>query len=198
MKIDRFGSGFGRAHAGGVPEGGEELEELAETGGGAGQLDPEIKLVSTRPDMLAVFVGGYQSMFAGGHLPRDVKEMIATTVARVASCQYCASAHDALLRLLGTQETPVADAVVHGDLDHPSIRDDVRVLLQLTCDISEHAHRVTDADFERARAQGWSDDQVLEAVWTACLFNGIVRLADTLGLHVVGQLSEPDDASAGH
>lgn len=163
----------------------EDLRELF-----SGFVPDVFKLVSTRPDMLAVFVGGYQSMFAGGHLPRDVKEMIATTVARVASCQYCTSAHDTLLRLLGTEEPQVADAVVEGRLDDPSIPANVCVLLQLASDISEHAHRVGDEDFERVLGHGWTDAQILEAVWTACLFNSIVRLADTLGLHIVGQLEE--------
>jgi AhpD family alkylhydroperoxidase len=76
------------------------------------------KLVSARPDMLRVLVDGYTSI-AGGELPREAKEVIALTVARTASCQYCTSAHDTLLRLLGT-DSQFADAVASGTLDHPS------------------------------------------------------------------------------
>jgi alkylhydroperoxidase family enzyme len=39
---------------------------------------------------------------------------------------------------------------------------------------------VSDDDITRVRAHGWSDEQLLEAVWVACLFNAIVRLADAL------------------
>jgi len=47
-----------------------------------------VKLVSIRPDFLRVLLDGYKAMFGGGHLPRDVKEMIATVVSKGNSCSY--------------------------------------------------------------------------------------------------------------
>jgi alkylhydroperoxidase family enzyme len=50
---------------------------------------PDImKLVSTRPDILRVLHDGYRAMFMRGHLPRPLKEMIATVVSKTNSCQY--------------------------------------------------------------------------------------------------------------
>ena len=46
------------------------------------------KLTSTRPDFLRVMFDGYKAMFGGGHLPRQVKEMIATVVSETNSCAY--------------------------------------------------------------------------------------------------------------
>ena len=46
------------------------------------------KLTSTRPDFLRVMFDGYKAMFGGGHLPRQVKEMIATVVSETNSCTY--------------------------------------------------------------------------------------------------------------
>jgi uncharacterized peroxidase-related enzyme len=153
-------------------------------------LVPDVfKLVSTRPDMLATLVAGYRSGFSGGHLPQQAKEVIALTVAREASCQYCTTAHDALLRLLGT-DGGYADAVLGGRLDDPAIPDDVRALAQLAGDITRHAYRVGDEDFDRLREQGWDGPQILEAVWVACLFNAIVRLADAFGLRDLGELAD--------
>jgi hypothetical protein len=116
------------------------------------------KLVSTRPDLLGTFVAGYRSMFDGGHLPRDAKEVIAVTVA------------------------------------HPAIPAEIRVLAELARDITQHAYRVTADDLDRVRAHGWDRPQLLEAVWVACLFNGIVRLADTFGLRDLGQLADDGDS----
>jgi uncharacterized peroxidase-related enzyme len=152
------------------------------------------KLVSTRPEMLRALVGGYRSMFDGGSLPRTAKEVVAVTVARTASCQFCTSAHEALLRLLDV-DARYADAVVGGRLDDPVVPPDVRALAELARAVSQHAHRLTDDDLDRVRAH-WDDEQVLEAVWVACLFNGIVRLADTLGLHYVGQLADEGDRAS--
>ena len=47
-----------------------------------------LKLVSTRPDFLRVLHDGYRAMFSGGHLSRQLKEMIATVVSKTNSCQY--------------------------------------------------------------------------------------------------------------
>jgi uncharacterized peroxidase-related enzyme len=155
-----------------------------------GGFVPDVfKLVSTRPDMLGTFVAGHRSMFDGGHLPREAKEVIALTVARVASCHYCTTAHDALLRLLGT-ESRYADAVLAGALDDPAIPANVRALAELATTITENAYRITDDDIDRVRSHGWTGPQVLEAAWVACLFNAIVRLADTFGLRDLGQLAD--------
>ena len=147
------------------------------------------KLVSTRPDLLGVFVAGHRGMFDGGQLPREAKEVVALTVARVASCQYCTTAHDALLRLLGT-DAAYADAVLSGALDDPAIPTDIRALAELATKITEHAYRITDDDLDRVRAHGWTDRQLLEAVWVACQFNATVRLVDTFGLRDLNQFAD--------
>jgi alkylhydroperoxidase family enzyme len=48
-----------------------------------------------------------------------------------------------------------------------------------------------DADLERLRVMGWTDDELLEAIWTACLFNAIVRMVNTFGLYRIGQVTAP-------
>ena len=162
----------------------DELRELF-----LGFVPDVFKLVSTAPDLLRVFVAGHRAMFDGGQLPREAKEVVALTVARVASCRYCTTAHDALLRLLGT-DTAYADAVLDGALDDPAIPTDIRALAELATKITEHAYRITDDDLDRVRAHGWTDQQLLEAVWVACQFNANVRLADTFGLRDLNQLAD--------
>jgi uncharacterized peroxidase-related enzyme len=168
-----------------------EVAELYDELRGAflGFVPDVFKLVSTRPDLLGVFVAGHRAMFGGGHLSREAKEVVALTVARVASCQYCTTAHDALLRLLGT-DSHFADAVLNGALDDPAIPADVRALAEMATKITEHAYRITDDDLDRVRAHGWTDQQLLEAVWVACQFNATVRLVDTFGLRDLNQLTD--------
>jgi uncharacterized peroxidase-related enzyme len=165
----------------------ELYRELRE--GFLGFVPDVFKLVSTRPDMLGLFVAGHRTMFEAGLVPRAAKEVIALTVARVASCRYCATAHDAILRLLGT-DPDYADAVLHGDLDNPAIPAEVRALAELATKITEHAYRITGDDIDRVRAHGWTDPQLLEAVWVACQFNATVRLVDTFGLRDLGELAD--------
>lgn len=50
---------------------------------------PDImKLASIRPDLMRWMFEGYKLMFGDSHLPRPVKEMIATIVSRTNSCAY--------------------------------------------------------------------------------------------------------------
>jgi uncharacterized peroxidase-related enzyme len=156
---------------------------------GLGFVPDVFQLTSTRPTFLRAFWDGFRSMFAEGHLPREVKELIAAFVARDAGCRYCVDAHLFLLELIGAAPEVVAAARADAVDDLP-VEPRVRELLRLVGRIDTDASRITDADFTGLRDAGWTDDELLEAVWTACLFNGIVRLADTLGLYRVGQLSE--------
>ena len=55
---------------------------------GLGLVPDVVKLVSARQDFLQVFFDTYKAMFGGGHLPRQVKEMIATVVSKTNSCSY--------------------------------------------------------------------------------------------------------------
>jgi alkylhydroperoxidase family enzyme len=82
--------------------------------------------------------------------------------------------------------------VLHGDLDDPAIPAEARVLAELAAKLTEHAYRITDDDLARVRAHGWTDPQLIEAVWVARQFNATVRLADTYGLRDLNQLA--DDA----
>jgi alkylhydroperoxidase family enzyme len=80
--------------------------------------------------------------------------------------------------------------VLDGNLDDPTIPHDVRALAELAATITDHAYRITADDLEQVRTHGWDHAQVLEAVWIACLFNAIVRLADTFGLRELGELAD--------
>jgi hypothetical protein len=65
----------------------------------------------------------------------------------------------------------------------------LRALMQFFSQIDKAAYRTTDDDTERLRDRGWSDAELLEAAWTACIFNAVVRLVATFGLSLVGQFS---------
>lgn len=53
-----------------------------------------------------------------------------------------------------------------------------------------HAYKVTNEDIDGLRTAGLNDDEVLEGVFVACLFNAVDRMADTFGLYELMQLKE--------
>jgi alkylhydroperoxidase family enzyme len=51
---------------------------------------------------------------------------------------------------------------------------------------------VTDDDVDQLRSAGLADEEILEGVLVACLFNAIDLLADTFGLYQLMQLKESE------
>jgi uncharacterized peroxidase-related enzyme len=149
------------------------------------------KLASLRPDFLRVLTDGYESMFLRGVLPREVKEMIATVVSQSNSCQYCTRAHSLFMTAFGVSHES-ARALEGGDIDAAAVDEKYRGLLHLASKITHHAYKVADDDIAGLKSAGLNEDEVLEGVFVACMFNGINRFADTFGLYELMQLREAE------
>lgn len=140
-----------------------------------------IQLSSVRPDITSSLASLYQALFGGGELSRTAKEAIATYVAALNSCPYCVGAHTILMQLHGASPEHV-DAARRGDAAAFTDDDELARFLPLAEKITRHAYKVTDADIEVLRDQGWGDEKILEAVGVVVFFNMINRLADTFGI----------------
>jgi alkylhydroperoxidase family enzyme len=95
-----------------------------------------------------------------------------------------------LLQLAGGGTKEAAEAAEAGDIEALPIDEKYKALLRLCVKLTEHAYKVTDDDIDALRAAGLGDDDILEGVFVACLFNAIDRLADTFGLYELMQLRE--------
>jgi uncharacterized peroxidase-related enzyme len=157
---------------------------------GFGFVPDVFQLPGARPTFLRTLWGGFRSMFTEGVLLRETKELIAVYVARDAGCSYCIDAHALFLDLIGARPE-VAEAVREAAVDDMPVDEGVRELLRFVQRIDHEAYKIVDADLERLRVTGWTDDELLEAIWTACLFNAIVRMVNTFGLYRIGQLTTP-------
>lgn len=76
----------------------------------------------------------------------------------------------------------MVEALARGDLGAAPLSDAQRALLTLVQVITRHAYRTTDDDVQRARAFGWSDAQIAEAIYITALFAFFNRVADAFGL----------------
>ena len=77
-----------------------------------------------------------------------------------------------------------------GDIDSLPAEEKYKALLRLCVKLTQHAYRITDEDIDGLRTLGLNDDEILEGVFVACMFNAIDRLADTMGLYDLMQLRE--------
>lgn len=88
----------------------------------------------------------------------------------------------------GSQEA--AEAAEAGDIETLPVDEKYRALLRLCVKLTQHAYMIMDEDINALRAEGLSDDEILEGVFVACQFNAVDRLADTFGLYELMQLRE--------
>ena len=82
-------------------------------------------------------------------------------------------------------------ALRRADLDAAPVTDAERELLRFAELLTRHAYRNTQADVDRVRAAGWTDDQIAEAVYITALFAFFNRVADAFGLADPGYASPP-------
>ena len=83
----------------------------------------------------------------------------------------------------GEEYTELGRGLRDGRLDDLPISDAERLLLDYVETLTRHAYRITDAQVDRLREVGWTDEQIAEATYDAALFNLFVRLADAFDIH---------------
>jgi alkylhydroperoxidase family enzyme len=76
----------------------------------------------------------------------------------------------------------VHQALSNRDPASAPIAESERELLRFVKLVTEHAYRTTDADVERLREVGWTDEQIAECVYITALFAFFNRVADAFGL----------------
>jgi uncharacterized peroxidase-related enzyme len=140
------------------------------------------RLLSTRPDLLQAVLAGFGGVFGGGVLPRETKELISAWTSRVNSCPYCVGTHNFFLQQFGGSAELAQAVATSSSPDELPVDDRTHELMRLVTKVSTAAYRITDEDWAAATAAGWGDDELLEAVFCAALFNFITRLVDGLGL----------------
>ncbi|MEO5876357.1 MAG: peroxidase-related enzyme [Streptosporangiaceae bacterium] len=159
-----------------------ELFDLVKVATGLPFVPDVFRLASTRPDLVEVVVSGYGGVFLGGVLPRETKELIAAWTSKLNGCTYCLSAHNYFLKELGVGADLPEAVGTATTIEELPLPEKTRVLLRLTAKVATGAHRITDADWDRAVEAGWSSEELLEAVFCSALFNFVNGLVDALGL----------------
>jgi uncharacterized peroxidase-related enzyme len=141
------------------------------------------RLSSSRPALLNVISTGYQGVFIeDAVLERRMRELIAAWTSKVNGCPYCVGTHNWFLGAFGGSEE-LKEAVANSDsVEDLPLDEREKELMRLITKVSLNAYKVVDSDWEKVAAHGWSNEEILEAVFCACLFNFINRLVDSTGL----------------
>ncbi|GIG56784.1 hypothetical protein Lfu02_11560 [Longispora fulva] len=140
------------------------------------------RLTSTNPRLLEVVLAGYGGVFGGDTLPRQLKELISAWTSKLNGCPYCVGTHSWFLSEFGGSDELIDAMETATTAEELPVDERTMPLMQLVTKVSTGAYKITDADWEKAAAAGWSEAEMLEAVFTASLFAFINRMVDATGL----------------
>lgn len=126
-----------------------------------GQLGITPNMMRTMANSPAVLQGylSFSGALAGGELSVQLREQIALAVAEANSCEYCASAHTAIGKMVGLGDNDISTSRL-------SLSDDVKVdaALKFARAIVVSQGEVSDEQINRVRQAGYSDAQILEII----------------------------------
>ena len=133
----------------------ELLEEYATRGGEPG---PMVRTMANAPALLRGYLDLSRAM-KRSHLDRRITERIALAAQEWIGCEYCVAAHTEAARKLGLGDRDIALAR-QGTATDPAIAAIVAFGQQVIAAPAE----IADADVDRLRTHGYSDEQIAEVV----------------------------------
>lgn len=144
------------------------IDPKAATGKAKELLDQVQKSLGLTPNMMRAMaqspaaLEGYlkfSGALAGGALSARARELIALAVAEANSCQYCASAHSAIGKMVGLADREIASGRRASSQD-PKID----AILKLAHRLVVSRGELSDAEIASARRAGVSDGELAEIV----------------------------------
>ncbi len=134
-----------------------------------------------RPDEFRAFFAYHDALMekAGG-LTKAEREMIVVATSSLNHCHYCVIAHGAILRIRAKQPL-VADEVAINYLN-AGLTPRQRAILDFAVLVAARSHEVNEADFERLRGCGLSNEDIWDIGAIAALFALSNRMANLLAL----------------
>src|SRR5258705_7751068 len=134
-------------------------------------------LLARRPDEFRAFFAYHDALMdKPGGLSKAEREMIVVATSAANQCQYCVVAHGAILRIRA-KDPLVADQVAV-NYRKADITPKQKAMLDFAMKVSQEAHLVEDADFERLRAIGFSDEDTWDMAAISALFALSNRMAN--------------------
>ena len=107
------------------------------------------------------------------------RELIAAYVSKRNECVFCMSSHAAAARSLYKDEKNLVDEVLN-DLQHSSVSEKMKALLNIAGKVQILGNRVTQNDIDEARKHDATDKEIHDAVLIAATFSMYNRYVDGL------------------
>ncbi len=175
------------------------IDHEAAEGQARSLLDGVNKSLGTVPNLMATIAHspatlqaylGFGQALGGGTLGGKLREQLALAVAGANACEYCASAHTALGKGQGVEESELASNLAADSADP---RTDAA--LKFARAIVVKRGFVSDGDVEAVRAAGFGDGEITEIVGVVALnvftnyFNHVAQTENDFPRVEVGELA---------
>ncbi|MGE5615462.1 MAG: peroxidase-related enzyme [Bacillota bacterium] len=111
-----------------------------------------------------------------GGLSKAEREMIVVATSGANHCQYCVVAHGAILRVRA-KNPYIADQVAVNYLE-ADLAPRQHAMLDFALKVARHSEQVDEADFDKLRPHGFSDDDIWDIAAITALFALSNRMAN--------------------
>ncbi len=170
------------------------LVEENEAGGQVAELFDDIKQVmgipfvpnvhksiAAAPNALAGSWDVMRNVYLGTTLPKSLASMILFSIASAKNCQYCSSVHQVTCMTLGVEEDTLA--ALQDDLSAVA-PERVQAIVMFAQKCAVDPQGLTEDDYDVVRAQGVSDEEIIEVIGLAAVGNYFDTLSDALKVPV--------------
>ena len=123
-------------------------------------------MISTMAQSLPVAKAylAFSDALSGSSIRPRLRELISIAVGATNGCNYCLAAHSAIGKSLGLSECEVVDAQTAISIDSKS-----EVVLQFARSVAENRGAVSDDEFDKIRAAGYSDSEIADVIGLVAL-----------------------------
>jgi len=141
-----------------------------------GFIPDGLRLYGISPPLLESFVGNVGYFRGGTALSGELTAMIRYLVSDRAKCQFCIDLNEGFLAGMGVDLDQARAA--RSDAEQAPLDEKEKVLLRLALGSVDLEHETKPEEVERARAAGWNDREIFDAVVQAAAnraFNHVLR-----------------------
>lgn len=145
------------------------------------------KAVAISPNVLTMCIDIYRTFYQNMTLPQSLIAMISYCIPTAKDCKYCAANGELHCRTLGIDEETLK--MLAQDLGNVSPKR-VQAIIQFALKCALDPQLLVAEDYDRARDQGVSDEEIVEIIFIAALANFSDTLADALKIEVDEMVSQ--------
>ena len=147
----------------------------------AGFIPNVFLVLAHRPDEFRAFFAYHDALMEKeSGLTKAEREMIVVATSSANQCQYCVVAHGAILRVRA--KNPLIADQVAANYRKADITPRQRAMLDFAMKVSQQAEEVDDADFDKLRTHGFSDEDAWDIAGVSAFFSMSNRLANFTGM----------------